>query len=84
MFCVCVCGNLGADAVVAAVQEGADVPQVVADGVHRGVVFDVDVDECRDECARQLLSVDHHVLETRILHPRLKILEKQKLLEQKE
>lgn len=73
---VCLCANLGANAVVAAVQEGADVPQVVADGVHRGVVFDVDVDECCDEGARQLLSVDHHILETRILHPGLKILRK--------
>lgn len=73
---LCLCVNLGADAVVAAVQEGADVPQVVADGVHRGLVFDVDVDERRDERARQLLPVDHHILETRILHPSLKILEK--------
>lgn len=63
-MCRCVCVNLGADAVVAAVQDGTDVPQVVADGVHRGVVFDVNVDERSDDCARQLLSVDHYILET--------------------
>lgn len=56
--------NLRADAVVAAVQEGANIPQVVADGVYRGVVFDVDINEPRDERARQLLSMDHHILET--------------------
>lgn len=61
---ICMYVHLGADAVVAAVQEGADVPQVVADGVHRGVVFYVDVDERRDERAGQLLAVDHHILET--------------------
>ncbi len=42
---------LGADAVVAAVQQRAEVSQVSADGVYRRAVFDVHVNEGRDESA---------------------------------
>lgn len=67
---------LGANAVVAAVQQGADVAQVIADGFHGGIIFDVDINEGRDERARQLLAPDYYILKTRSLHLLLKFLQK--------
>ena len=41
--------DLGADGVLAAVDGGADVSEAAADGVHGGVVVEVEVDEALDE-----------------------------------
>lgn len=65
---------LGANAVVAAVQQGADVSQVIADCIHRGVILDVHVNERRDERSRQLFTPDHYILETHSFHLILKLL----------
>lgn len=71
------CMYLGANAVITAVQQGADVPQVIADSIHRGIIFDVDVNECCDERPRQLLAPDHYILKTGPLHLLLKLLQTQ-------
>lgn len=42
------CMHLRANAVITAVKKGAEVPQVIADGIHRGIIFDVDINECCD------------------------------------
>lgn len=68
------CLYLGADAVVAAVQQGADISQVIADGLHRRVIFDVDINDGGDERSRQLLAPDHYILKTCCLHLLLKLL----------
>lgn len=75
-----VCIYLGANAVVTAVQKRADVTQVIADGIHRSIIFDVDVNECCDERSRQLFASDHHVLKTCYFHLLLKLLRSQKQL----
>lgn len=72
---VCVYMYLGANAVITAVQKGTDVPQVIADGIHRGIIFDVDINECCDERSRQLLASDHYILKTCSFHLLLKLLQ---------
>lgn len=69
---------LGANVVITAVQQGTDVPQVIADGIHRGIIFDVDINERSDERSRQLLAPDHYVLKTCSFHLLLKLLQTQK------
>lgn len=69
------CLYLGANVVITAVQQGADVSQVIADGIHRGIIFDVDVNECRDERSGQLLAPHHYVLKTCSFHLLLKLLQ---------
>lgn len=69
---------LRANTVITAVQQGTEVPQVIADGIHRGIVFDVDINERCDECSRQLLASDHYILKTCSLHLFLKLLQMQK------
>ncbi len=71
---------LGANVVITAVQQGTDVPQVIADGIHRGIIFDVDINECCDERSRQLLAPDHYVLKTCSFHLLLKLLQTQKIV----
>lgn len=44
--------NLGANAVIAAVQQRTDVAQVIADSIHGGVIFDIDINESCDERSR--------------------------------
>lgn len=67
---------LGANVIIAAVQQGTDVPQVIADGIHKGIIFDVDINECCDERSRQLLPPDHHIFKTCSFHLVLELLQK--------
>ncbi len=76
------CMYLRANAVIAAVQQGTDVSQVIADGIHRGIIFDVDINECCDERSRQLLAPDHYILKTCPFHLFLKLLQTQKKAEE--
>lgn len=71
---LCVCAYLRADTVITAVQQGADVPQVIADGVHRGVVFDVNINQRCDQSSTQLLAPDYYILKTRPQHLLLELL----------
>lgn len=72
------CTYLGANAVVIAVQKGTDVPQMIADGIHRGLVFDVDINECCDERSRQLLASNYYILKSCSFHLLLKLLQSPK------
>lgn len=65
---------LRANAVITAVQKGTDVPQVIADGIHRGAIFDVDINEGSDQRSRQFLASDHNFLKTNSFHLLLKLL----------
>lgn len=72
-----VCMYLRANAVITAVQQGTDVPQVIADGIHGGIIFDVDINECCDERSRQLLAPDYYVFKTCSFHLLLELLQTQ-------
>lgn len=66
---------LGADVVITAVKQGTDVPQVIADGIHRRIIFDVDINECCDERPRQLLAPYHYIHKACSFHLLLKLLQ---------
>lgn len=48
---------------------------MATDGIHRGTVFDVDIDEGSDECSSQLTATGNHISEADCLQLLLEVLQ---------